>query len=185
VLTPHLSDLDAHHRDIHEVMRVGNYYISSDSGANSTNVLVAGQMYASPIVVARDITVDRIAIQVTLLAAGSSARLGIHNDGVDLYPGSLLLDAGVVGTAANGMASIVIDQALTKGLYWLTLIGDDTPTVRSYIPAEAVLGFEAGVNAFNNKSGYWQVAQAFGALPDPFTAGGSQKVGTTIAVGLR
>ncbi|GAI01197.1 unnamed protein product, partial [marine sediment metagenome] len=52
---------------------------------------------ALPLVVPRDITVDRIAVDIEVAGeAGSKARLGIYRNGANLYPGTLVVDAGEI-----------------------------------------------------------------------------------------
>ncbi len=173
-LNTHIADLDAHIRNAQEVMRTGEYWLP----APGTEVLVAiaaDNLYTSPIVVPRDITIDRITIEVTAPGAGGTrARLGIYRDGVNLYPGSLLLDAGEVAVDVNGIKPRVINQALTKGLYWFCLVSDGTPT----ISATGYLGgqppwLRVYPTDFTHRSNCWVVGHAYAALPDPYTAGGA------------
>jgi hypothetical protein len=59
-------------------------------------------------------------------------RLGIYNDNGD-QPGTLVLDAGTVSpTAASTNYEITIDQALSKGLYWLATVSQTNAATNSY-----------------------------------------------------
>jgi len=83
------------------------WYTSPTTGtALTTGVVTANRLYAIPFVTPKGITVDRIGINVTTLVVGV-AMLGIYADN-GIYPGSLLLNAGVVSTGATGVQSITI-----------------------------------------------------------------------------
>jgi len=132
----------------------------------------ANVLYAMPFLAARNLTVDRIALDVnTGGAGGTKARIGIYNDGADLYPGTLLLDAGEVAVDGIGVQAIVISQALTKGLYWLVAVTDGTPIVSAFYGSPTLLGVNS-VDFLSPGCG-WSKAFSYGALPTPFTAGGS------------
>lgn len=174
-ISAHDADLDAHTRDIAQVWKTGEYYVYGIGAGYGFITLVANKLLGIPFLVARSMTFDRIAIQVTTLADPSNIRLGIYNDGTNLYPGTLLLDAGVVSGATTGVKAITISQALTKGLYWLALVSDATPILYSTNPGGDVgsnpLGRNVDYMAFGN-SGY-TVSFTYAALPTPFTAGGT------------
>ncbi len=165
------SDLEAHTKNLFEILRIGDNYIFPTEGGATTQIVNANQMLAFPFLVARDITVDRIAVHVSTADAGKNARLGIYNNGTNLYPGTLVLDAGVVSVNATGVQAITIDQALTKGLYWLVLVSDGTPTFRARSSLTTILGGDA-TNFATIVLG-WKVTFTYAALPNPFTAGGA------------
>lgn len=174
----HAAALDVHTKNPLEIVRAGGYY-SCPEGYYTAIVLVADRLYAKPFIVVRDMTFDRIAIDVTALDAGKNARLGIYNLGTNLYPGTLLLDAGTVSVATTGVKSITISQALTKGIYFVAMVTDGTPNVRGtvyHIQIPNILGLNN--TSMNIVYSGWTVAQAYGALPDPFTAAGA--LGSTI-----
>ena len=174
-LADHIARLDAHTKNPREVFRTGEYmypFLISFKDISQVSA-TADTLYAVPFLVARDMTVDRIAIYVATLAAGKSARLGIYRDGTNLYPGDLLLDAGEVSVASSGLKAITIDQALTKGIYWLAIVSDGAPVIRAAaFTVQTVLGLGVGFGATDPQTG-WSVSYTYAALPDPFTAGGS------------
>jgi hypothetical protein len=143
-------------------------YMSATTAAN--------MMYASLFIVPKTITLDRIAVYVTDYAVGNAARLGIYNDGANMYPGTLLLDAGAVAIATLNppLRSIVINQQLTVGLYWLVCLFNAILTGARGTRHDHTLpyfGRDLSVPNLQQSHG-WSVAQAYGALPDPFTGGG-------------
>ena len=152
----------------------GRYYGSSFMvGAFSARVitLVVDTLYAMPFLTDETRAFDRISIQVTTAgAAGKLARLGIYSDSGGL-PGALVLDAGTVSVASTGGKEININQTLTPGWYWLVCLSDGTPILRSYEVGTQLgwLGFNTGTDVTYH--GGMTVAQAYGALPDPFTPG--------------
>lgn len=183
--TVHTDDLDAHTRDWWEVLRTGEYYVIAHAYlANDQIAMTANQLHAHPLIIARTMTLDRIAIQVSTLAADKSARLGIYNDGTNLYPGTLLLDAGEVSVATTGVKAATINQQLTKGLYWVVMVTDGTPSIkRLRIYGHSVLG-QTSTALAQSRLG-WYVAFTYAALPDPFTAGGTMATGNLPVVSVR
>jgi hypothetical protein len=152
--------------------------------SNELNVLtaavanspVAGTMYALPLVIQRITTIDSVAINVTTLGAGSAAEVGIHADNGNLYPGALVADFGSQSTATTGVKTYTSSLPLTllPGLYWLAFVCSATaPQVSGWAVAQLppILGTTSVLTALNGVG--WSVTQAYGALPNPFTGGGS------------
>lgn len=165
----HTVDLDAHIHDSMEQCRIGDNYYAPDINTLGASALVANRLYTGFLWVPRLITFDRIAIDVRILSAGDSARLGIYNVGANFVPGTLLLDAGVVSVAAVAVVAVVINQQLAKGRYFLAVITDGTPTISK--------GYHQPLNPLGMRSTNFQQPQmgwfrnvAYGALPDPFGA---------------
>lgn len=134
--------------------------------------VIADTIGAIPFIVPKTITLDGIAINVTIGVALTNVRLGIYADNGNVYPGALILDAGTVSSAVAGVQTIVINQQLNKNnLYWLVLLSDGIPTLRSAAspPSINILGF---ANTLPTTMGVsYQVAFAYAPLPDPFPAG--------------
>jgi hypothetical protein len=172
-ISAHVADLDAHVKSYWELLRTGEYTSPTLVGTGATVTLTANTMYAMPFLVARAITIDRLAIDVATADAGKSVRLGIYNNGTNLYPGTLLKDYGAVSVAETGVVAASGDQALTKGLYWLALVSDGVPTLEAFYMAWSPLGQNATDFTLSNQYGEWYVAFTYAALPDPFTAGGN------------
>jgi hypothetical protein len=151
------------------------------TGAPTANVL-----RALPLATNIKRTLDRIGICVTTLSAGA-ARLGIYADDGNLYPGNLLLDAGTVDTGGTGVKEITISQALSANtLYWLALIGNAAPTIRTppYAACFPILGLDAGYGTALGVG--WSVALTYGALPAAFTSGGAAIAADPVpAIGVR
>jgi len=167
-MADHIASLDAHTKDIFEEIRTGEYFYNI--GAGTTIALIANWLYALPLLLARDITVDRIAIEVTTAgAADTDARLGIYSDGTNIQPGALLLDAGTVDVDSIGIKEITISQVLTKGRWWLGIVSDGTPTVAGVLREYgATTGMGIASSNFRRKNGSVYVAHSYAALPDPF-----------------
>lgn len=184
-LADHLAELDAHLKGgITDILRTGEYsHFLPGTIRSATLLLTANVLYAHAFLVPRDITVDRIAVDVQALAASKSLRLGIYNNGTNLYPGSLLLDAGTVSVNTTGVKAVTIDRALTKGLYWLAMVGDGTPSLDGTYPHLNVLG-HLSTNFAKLNTG-WEVAHTYGVLPDPYTAGGSFSDKVLASIALR
>lgn len=101
----------------------------------------------------------------------ATARLGIYESD-DLYPGALVVDAGLVEVHAATGVEAVIDQALTKGLYWVVFVSNGTPSVYTATPVYPVIG-----GSISNLApgiigiGYHQAFKGTGPLADPYGAG--------------
>jgi hypothetical protein len=107
------------------------YGMNSVGLATSTTLAHATNTYFFiPFVVSRQITLDRIGINVTTTGGTNSLlRLGIY-DSTNLIPNSLVLDAGTIDSASStGMKSININQSLSPGLYYLTSVSTGATTV--------------------------------------------------------
>jgi hypothetical protein len=133
-----------------------------------STALTANRIYAHPFIVAKTITIDRIAVNCTTLISGGGLRLGIYSDN-NGEPGALLLDAGAVSTAATGVKTISISQQLTAGLYWLAAASSHA-THAFRVPAIA-----ATVNIFGVASTlptgvgtHFYGSHTYGALPSTF-----------------
>lgn len=171
----HGADLDAHTKNVLELIRTGNYFLPTPVITGVSLAIAADKIYAMPFFAVRALTIDRLAIHVTNLSAGDIARLGIYADGTNLYPGALVKDYGTVSVAATGVVATSGDQSLTKGLYWLVLVSDGTPTLYRIKHTWSPLGqdptsFHAITYSYMNWN---KAAVGTGALADPFVAGAS------------
>ena len=144
----------------------------------TTTTVTANQMYAIPFLESRGGTLDRIGFYCT--AGGPhNFRLGIYESTsrTVIYPGALVLDAGVVASAAATLCSAVINQALTaETLYFLTLLPETTggTTFRANQQAYCWSCHGNGSGAgFYPGGPYVYAAQAYGALPANYPAGGT------------
>lgn len=126
---------------------------------------------------------DRIAINVTSLAAGN-ARLGIYADSGAVYPGELVLDAGVVTTGTIGIRALTINLMLAPGLYWLARLQDAAPSLQGLTPAGMLaLGSEdLGISAC---TGYRLSRPYADGFPSSFPSGAPYLTGSRPAVFLR
>jgi len=135
-----------------------------------TLALVDATMYAMLFYVNESHAYDRIAVHVTTRAAPSNIQLGIYEDSAGV-PGNLILDAGNVSGASTGGKEININQTLARGWYWLAAVSDSTPTLRTY-QGSSMFGWLGATSGTDTAYyGGMSVAQAYGALPTPFTAG--------------
>jgi len=166
--------------------KVGNYHMGvsfGDTLIGSTQVLVPNRLYATPIILPVTATYDRIAINISTAEAGTNARLGIYADNGAGEPGALVLDAGTVSLAAVAVVTIVINQQLSAGLYWVVVVANSTTaalyraTIRAWSTSGASSAFYAAAGRY--------VAHTYGALPDPFGTATEWLTGSPYAIPLR
>jgi len=173
-LADHVARLDAHTINLYEQFAVGQYlplplvYISYDL------TMVQYRLYATYIVVARDMTFDRIAIDIETLDNGKDIRLGIYNCNSSLEPSSLVQDCGTVDTDSTGLKAITLDPAvsLTKGRYFLAAITDSDGVAKVVNATPYSGGLGLSTNFDRARTGYQvtKTATEFAALGDPFGA---------------
>lgn len=156
-----------------------------------------GTLRAFPFVAPRGGTVDRLAVGVTTGAgAGGVARWGIYQatSSSAIYPSALVVDAGEVDVTGNGVKAQTVSVTLTAGvLYWFVYLGGvSAATIRAINTAGCwpIFGYSnafSSAGAANIDSGVGlTVAQAYGALPDPFPAAATIiTAGSIPAIGAR
>ncbi len=146
------------------------------TGAGTVNVL-----RAIPFIVSKTTTVDQMAINVTTAGAGgtTAARVGIYADNGNNYPGVLVVDAGAItttGTTGVKTFTTGLPVTLQPGIYWLAYVHDNAttaPTMRALAVGSIPPVLGTGSTLPTTPSLGWSVALTYGALPNPFTAGGA------------
>jgi hypothetical protein len=155
------------------------WYPIGQANANLTSTRAlnaANTIYAIPHVNLRACTIDRIAICTTVPSANNAqnCRLGIYQATSDtnLYPGTLILDAGTVNLSGSGALAININQVLAANtLYYFVVTTSQTDaTLRCITNAGAnmLLGIASTLPAATN--GGFEAPSAFGALPGSYPA---------------
>lgn len=163
--------------------------VSKVSSTGSGTIATANTMVAVPFIAPqRGGTVDRIDFQINTLGAGNG-RLGLYSNTSDstLYPNALLADGGSISTATTGVKSTTISVALAGGsLNWLVYNTDNAVALVLQLNGTDVTSMlgqpAAGGTAYHAAI---SVAQAFGAMPATFTAGGAYVLSTSFVPWLR
>lgn len=147
----------------------------------TTGAPTAGRIRTLPFVADRDMLMEGIAVNVTTGLAGN-ARLGIYADDGNLYPGALLYGSADVATGTAGVKSFTGLNVQLRGgdLYWAAYHSSAAVTIRTLALAGcwALLGSDATLPVAPGVG--WDVAQTYGALPDPYPAGAAQMVAIPI-----
>jgi hypothetical protein len=165
------------------------WYCGSDpeSSTHATNALAANILYGVPFTSPRGGTLDRIGMYLAVNNAVGNLRIGIWQatSNTNLYPAGLLLDSGAISTNAIGLrASGAIATVLSPNtLYWLGCLTDTAVPWYNWIyGAIPYIGWgTASVTMHQHIS----VATAYGALPNPFTAGAVPQLSQAPAIGVR
>lgn len=157
----------------------GRFYETTVSMSSQTAGVVTvtlGVLYVSRWFIPSTTTAVSIGIQVTTAIAASNVRLGIYNDSAGV-PGSLVVDGGAVATATTGFKTVTISQSLSPGWYWIGGVFSHGIATRRVTGLTAtgdiwcIDGFTSNTDVTPHEG--FSVAQAYGALPDPFTGGGA------------
>lgn len=112
-----------------------------------------------------DITIDRLACEVTsAAAAGNTLRIAIYNADADYQPTSLVVDSGTLATDSTGVKEATVSNTLTAGRYLLAVNASVTATLRAYRGASPFAGLlpALGTNPFLRS---FFVSSAYGAFP--------------------
>lgn len=156
-----------------------NRFYSSElvvNTASTTSTVVAGTMYAFPVIFAKTTTISTVQVNVTTLGSGSSVYAALYADNGNLYPSALVADFGSVSSATTGIKSFSSNLPVTvqAGLYWLAFNCSATaPVVSGWVVAQMfpILGTTSALTAALGVG--WSVSQAAGAFPNPFTGSGT------------
>ena len=155
----------------------GRYYSGGmGSSTLTTASFGADNLRLVPFIVTKAHTYDRIGLGVT---SGSGVsrymRLGIYSTTYASgypYPDALILDSGEITVSSNAFYEVNISQLLTPGLYWLAFLNSYAFTIRLVSAASCPINYLLGApDGASGQDGYITVSQAYGALPNPFTAG--------------
>lgn len=149
-------------------IRTGQYYdaTTAHSGVAATaSAMTANRLYAIPIFLEKPTPIDRIALNVTVGAAGN-LRFGAYRALAKSFaPGSLIIDAGEVTAVGAALKQATTVAVLPAGFSWLTVVSDVTPTVTQLGSQTSLLGGDAG-----SCYGHVYMAHTYGALPATFSA---------------
>lgn len=164
-ISDHAADLDAHIHDIREQMVVARYfgvpgYLGQTPYAQEAHIL-----FAIPLVIPRNLTVDRIALNIATAVAGGLARIGIYSDS-SLTPGAQLNAGGEIDCSTTGFKEVTISQALSKGLLWLAYVCNNAT-----IAIDLMRGIFSIIGMSSTAQypiGMLRRVFAYAALPDPW-----------------
>lgn len=171
LLKRHADNKAAHYHHLLTSMPSGQYISDLPYYGPANFNTVAGTLYAGIFVVHSDITIDRLGINITGAAGqGMQARLGIYACGAGMYPGLLILDAGVLEASSTGNRWVGIEKNLERGYYFLSLIAEESFTCSYLKVSQSPLGLYPTLAACY--TGY-SVSPGWGELPAVFPAGGN------------
>jgi hypothetical protein len=156
-----------------------------------TSALSTGRLTFEPWWVWREVTIDRLAVEVTTAAAsGSLMRLGIYNCDTSWTPTSLVVDAGTIAVdpgAVPAFQTVTVNVTLAPGRYMACWVTQSSPTARTHAgtvptwPSRIGTASASGNNVYRN-SMYLSGQSALvtgglastGTAPDVINAGASQ-----------
>mgnify|MGYP001577637732 FL=1 len=148
---------------------IGGYISSPWTTASNYRAITANRLYGRLIVVPKTMAFDQILINVQAAGgAGTAARLGLYKCLSTLLPGALVTDYGTVAVDSTGTKTITITPTLTRGLHYLALVSDGTPTLYCGEGGVSPLGLATALSGDSAHGGY--AAFTYGVLSgaDPF-----------------
>lgn len=154
----------------HVPLAAGQYLNQQvNAAAPTTAAMAANRLELVPFVPARDLTIDRLAFEVTTAQAGNSARVGVWADSSGV-PGALLVGGGTSHSVASlGVLTETVSLSMTAGtLYWLGLHSEGaTAQFRACLTAGApIFGTAAGGSVAGYTS--WRGTPTYSSgLPNP------------------
>lgn len=147
--------------------RSGVWYWGDNLNGTSTGAAVtAGRLYAVPIRITESVTATKIATYVTTGVAATNVRFGIYENSSGV-PGNRIIDGGEASTATtNTTPEVTISQALTPGWYFLAMVFNGTPSIRTNTVIRNTTLGATGLNV--SGISHFYVAHTYGALPASF-----------------
>jgi len=163
----------------YESLRIVNRYYGMPRNTVTTSAGFAiNSLRAMPYVIGVDQSVDRIRINVSTLAVGGLARLGLYSDDGSGYPGALLQE-GEVDCSSTGLKELVIAQNLfrTSKRVWIAMNINSALNGFTFInSAPCLLGSPSTGIVVNH---IYRVASAYGAMPANYPAAATSEPVTT------
>lgn len=149
----------------------------SPAATGTSSALGNGTLRLAPWVVTRTIGIDRLGADVaTVGEAGSKFRIGIYADNGNLYPGTLVVDAGQIAGDSATVQELTVAVTLSPGVYWIGGVSQSAPTTQptmrvtsTWQPPVLVSAGTSTPSAAATQVGYSQTGVT-GALPSTFTS---------------
>lgn len=131
--------------------------------------LLANTDYYATFFVSTPIVVDQLAFEVTSLAAGSNARIGLYPSDDDFQPAANaapITDSGDISVASTGLKTFTPGTPifLHRGTYQTVLNSNGAPVVRAYSMSQTI-----DLTAGDLKVVRPHVARTYAAFPTPGT----------------
>jgi len=155
----------------------GNWWLIQSGIANSQaagstfNYLITTAFYLP-----ESVTVDRVAINISVLGTGD-IRLGLYaHDNATGKPGSRIADWGLVATTSTGVKEVTISQTLNKGWYWFAYVWQTSNTTAFTMTSTPMntlnipnnIGTSSAALTSSRGTSYYTTSVS-GALPSTFT----------------
>ncbi len=168
--------------------RIGAYFSPSyypNDWTGQTFTPGINQLVAVPYPMVKQLTWDRIGAFISTGQVSGKCRVGLYKDTGARYPGALVVDSGELAATGTAWVEGTINTAtLPTDDDWIAFLCNDAGIVLRGPAAAAILQAPYGETAVGSPLLGIIVAQAYGALPDPFTAGGTPE-NKPYALGLR
>lgn len=150
----------------------GVYYDNAYLGAGSATLAAsAGLIAAVPFCTATAMTIDRLGIVVTTLAASGTADLHIYECLANGWPGAKLLSTSALATTSTGIKEATVSFTFEAGkTYWLAIRASVAVSVRG-VPLTSAKQFgmiTADGSGTSYATALVQSSSMAGAAPSPW-----------------
>lgn len=157
-------------------------YTTWDYYTSTTIALTRDTLEAYPFIVPVSQTFDQMTVAVSTARPNGVARIGVYEDNGAVYPGDRVYGSPELDCTVVGYKNVSFTPSiLSPGLYWLVINSDGDANISframdynqtTPIQYYSILGKDPA-NFVTVPQLFWRVAQAYGALPDPFPGGAS------------
>jgi hypothetical protein len=161
----------------------GKFYGTPRGVTPAALLTLASTLYAYPVIVPNQVTLATLNLSVTTGQTGGAAHIGLYADTGAGYPGSLIVDSGILAATATAVVNKTgLSIVLAPGIYWAASIFTTSVTYPSVAGTTVaytnelanMCGFDTAAHALATSAqagGGLTVAGTYGALPATFTTG--------------
>lgn len=110
----------------------GEYILTTTTGGGSTSSVsgAAGRMEIFPFVPRRDVTIDRLALNVVTGVASATAKFVVYSSDDNGRPNELITETGDLDLSTTGTKEAVVNLTLHRGtVYWIGVRHSSTATI--------------------------------------------------------
>ncbi len=154
------------------------YYTAPFTAANASGIVpTTGQLRGFPVFIGKGGVLDGMGVDITGSVPATTFRVGIYKmtSDTNVYPNELVGESAAENSTVTAFKTFAIAATLESNKwYWFVInVSATAASFRGGNLVSRALGISpTGGNVLYFNNGIY-VAQAYGAMPDPFPAGGT------------